>query len=412
MTRVESWLPDVPLPFGVIAEAPADHEISQAIIAATEGRRCPGPLVGPSGWRHENALREAARAAGVEIDRRDVAHLNVFDTQLPTVVRNGKPTKNCLDPLMTDRVTMQASVAAWIAANRVEPDAGPYVATLQTVVRQPLQRRYLAREHWRHLVRLWTEVAALRDRGVTWYVLYGATAYWAMTGRDDFAEAKGHIQGCVVEGIHIIPTWHPAFTFHQQSALSTMADHVAKVVRNAMGGEATLGEPIVWVPETPDELRRLIVEYVAGRPEIAWDAEWSIIKRDTEETDELPRPGSRDDLVVTSIQLCADGVNSIVVPFSWRSGCWWRTAEAQVAVMAMLHELNDSPARNIWHNGLNSDAHVLLSELDILIRVDEDTLLMAHALNPGAPKGLTDVVGTYLNGNSWKFKRRFNKRDE
>lgn len=431
-------------PVGFLAEAPGDHEVAAAVAARASGRPVPGPLVGKSGWRHDKILKELGARLGVSghsLTRSAMYHGNVFTDQLPHFA--GK--NNNLKAWLVDKRTNEKQMSDWYEKNYVL--VGPYgslvtpsysvLPALERVLRTSVEGGYLDATYWHHLVRLYDELSRV---GPEYLVLYGGTALWALTARNKIATSRGHIMETFALGangklIQAVCTYHPANTFRQETNLFKVVIDVEKVFKAAGFGQdgpkahPARREPIIWIPETVEELKELMQRYVKGRPYCAWDIETTgresnkaEVKRDENGDRVYPQVSDRHWFFITVIQCCADGENAIVVPFvsdTSPNGLYWQDAHEHVEVVKELKrwlERTEGPSAPlcVWQSGANYDLDVLLEELDIRACCDDDTLVMEAAWCPGSSgsKGLSELAAKYIDTGVWKGGRSGAKRDE
>ncbi len=407
MIRVPSYIPSTSCGLGFLAEAPGDTEVSMQRVAAAKGRNAQ-PLIGKAGWRHEGVLRQ------VGVDRTECYHGNVFSFQLPYYA--GK--NNNLRGILVSKAEWAAAVSAW-RSDQIPPVPTRWHEMLFNVTRVQIAGGYLPPAHWPELVRCWEELAVVQPAVL---VLYGGTALWATCAKTEVKINRGHLMPTLLPGIQAVCTYHPANTFHQQSNLQLVEADVRKAWEVVSGARSTaVDEPMVWVPETPAELEMLFARYVDGRPRAAWDIETYGVPperryEEDETTPVFPQMGDRSTYHVTSIQVCADGENAVVVPFDWwgaPGGQYWSRPDDHAAVVELIQtRLADPAVTKIFQNGLY-DIEMLweLARIEVHGPLD-DTMLLMHANDPGTAKGLTDGAARHLHVTSWKHKWVRPKRGE
>lgn len=386
-THVPSYWPPSPGPLAFLVEAPGDKEVDAEERARARGTASLGPLAGKSGWRHE-LICEA-----VGLERSTCYHGHVFSFQLPR--HNGKN-----DNLAG--ITVNLPEYRKLAADTAQTASTRYRRRLLETCSMPIGGRYLPPQFWPELVRCWEELDRLAAMGTRVVVLYGETALWAVLGKSGVKKNRGHILrtgfGRDVPGtgfgeLLAVATYHPAASFKQQTALALIVEDVQKalsVAQNRPAQRSSFAEPIVLVPETLKDVEDALNTWVRPFRMRAWDIETT-----------YPREGVEYE--VRSVQVCADGVHAVVVPFFWEydKTQFYKPQEA-LAIRALLAELlTDPAATNVWHKG-QFDRSVLLGELGIPARVSEDTLLMLHADNPSDPKDLSSGAARWLQVAAWK----------
>lgn len=412
MIEVPTYSPRASCGLGFLAEAPGADEIAHQIRRAAEGKNgC--ALVGKSGWRHERVLG----AQTPPIDRWACWHSNTFLFQLPDA--NGK--RNQLGPLLVGAGEARARRDEWRATG--EPAISAHWRDkVLAVTALPVEGKWLPPEYWPQLDRLYSEMAsAVEDGTLRVLVLYGATALWAVTGTTALKRIGGHLfdlpewrqGGANGAPLRAIATWHPAFTFHKQTAVTPIFEAIEKAWSELNGTLASYDEPeVILVPETVSELRELLAGAARARL-LAIDIETPYFKFGARVRCEPPVINDRarpvnpagELLTINSVQICADGKTAIVIPFAWDgdpNGLWWRTEADQVEAVRLLLEFLASPGAKCFHHG-TFDVQLLRDVLRARLNGrPTDTHLLASAVNPEEPKSLTEVAARWMHVRPWK----------
>lgn len=329
-----------------IAEAPGESE---------EAASPPRPLVGPSGKLYSALLNIA------ELDRRAVLTGNVFTVRIP---RN------------------DISRSDWLVSTS---NASPAELRLP-----PIRKgRYLRAELHPHLDRLAAELRAASPNVV---VAMGDLALWALCGMTGITEYRGFITPATAlhNRVKVLPTFHPAYTFHSPEAFHTIAADFQKAKAESA------------FPETRWPKRSLIVEPTVEDVESAC-AELSRCALLAVDIETFPRSRA-----ITHISFASGAELGVCIPFvdlDAPGRSYWRTAAEEKRVMRAVRRLLESDVPKVMQNGLY-DARWILEIWGIGVRnYVHDTRLMHHALMPELPKSLSYMASVYTRQFAWKKMR-------
>lgn len=190
----------------------------------------------------------------------------------------------------------------------------------------------------------------------------------------------------------ILPTFHPANVIRPDGWANrplVLAD-LTKARRHASSSDFTRPSRSIWIYPTIQDLHRFANIYLADRRiPVAIDIETA---RGT----------------ITEIGFSPSKSVALVVPFYSRqnaSGNYWDShseeREAWLWVQKQLLRLE----RPVFQNGLY-DLEYLLRTMSLKVPfAGEDTMLLAHSLQPEMKKGLGFLASVYTDEPAWKFMR-------
>jgi len=146
----------------------------------------------------------------------------------------------------------------------------------------------------------------------------------------------------------------------------------------------------IWIEPTLSDIRDFIERYIVGCNLLSVDIETS---------------GSR----VTCIGFAPTNSVAIVIPFDdarSKDGSYWPTREDESKCWAIVRRvLEDRSIRKLFQNG-SFDVSFLLRAYGIkTMGCAEDTMLLSHALQPEALKGLGYLGSIYSSESAWKSMR-------
>lgn len=319
------------------------------------------PFVGASGWQLDQMLLAAGITPG------DTYKTNVF---------NLHPADNDITNL-----------------------CGPKV---EAIVGYPAVRagKYIHRRYTPELERL---AAELVEHNPNVVVALGNTATWAMLGKGAISKLRGttSLSTHTCTGFKVLPTYHPAAVLRQYELRPTTIMDLAKALRESAFPEIRRPEVTIYVPETIKDLQGLIESHVLPAERIAVDIETS-------------------GKLVTIIGLAWSTTEAVVVPFVDRrriGNSYWHFAQDEFAAWTLIKTVLISPTpRKTFQNGLYDIAFLWRACNIAVCGADEDTMLLHHALQPEALKGLGYLGSMYAGDHGpWKEQRLRSttiKRDE
>jgi DNA polymerase len=231
----------------------------------------------------------------------------------------------------------------------------------------------------------------------------GNTAVWALLGKTAITKLRGTtaVSTHTVTGFKVLPTYHPAAVLRQYELRHTTVMDLVKAKRESAFPEVRRPEVTIHVPETVQDLKEIVESHIRPAERLAVDIETA---------------GKH----ITVIGFAWSTTEALVIPFVDRrriGNCYWPSIQDEVAVWEIVKAVLVSPTpRKTFQNGMY-DIPFLWRGYGIGVRgADEDTMLLHHALQPEALKGLGYLGSIYAGDHgAWKEARLRTdtiKRDE
>jgi DNA polymerase len=254
--------------------------------------------------------------------------------------------------------------------------------------------KYIRDEFLVEIERLYGE---LRSISPNIAVALGGTASWALLRDGRISKLRGAVsESPVIKGLKVLPTFHPSYIL--QGGYSDR--HVTVLDLQKARRESEF-------PEIRRPVRTVYIEPLLE--ELSWFEErfirpCKVLSVDIE---------TRGDLI-TCIGFAPDESVALVVPFEdlrKTNGSYWGSPEIELEVWQWIAHVLDLPIPKVFQNGL-FDVHRLWRSCGIPVRnVEHDTMLLHHALQPEAPKGLAYLGSVYTNEAAWKLTVRLKHKE-
>lgn len=247
---------------------------------------------------------------------------------------------------------------------------------------------YIRKEYAKELDRLADELEEANPNVV---VCLGNTAMWAMLGKTYISKLRGVVQlsSHTIEGFKILPTYHPAAIFRQWSLRPITVLDLMKAKREAEYPEIRRPKRTIWIEPTVEDIRDFDRCYIQSCEKLAVDIETA---------------GD----CITTIGFAPNSSLGLVIPFydPRRSGrAYWPNVSVQRQVWRIVSNILTSPIPKTFQNGLFDIAFLWRAYRIRVMNADEDTMLLHHALQPEALKGLGFLGSVYTDEGSWKQMR-------
>ena len=150
----------------------------------------------------------------------------------------------------------------------------------------------------------------------------------------------------------------------------------------------------IWIEPSLSDISEFISTHIAGCRLLSVDIETS---------------GSR----VTCIGFATSASIAIVIPFDdirKKDGSYWPSREDEVKCWHLVRSvLSDGSIPKLFQNGVYDISFLLRAYGIKVLGAAEDTMLLAHALQPESLKGLGYLGSIYSDEGAWKHMR---KKDE
>jgi len=235
-------------------------------------------------------------------------------------------------------------------------------------------------------------------------VALGATALWALCGRDGITAFRGTVlASTLVPGLKVIPTFHPAYIMRQYDDRPTVTADLAKAVQESGFPEIRRTAREIWIEPSWGDILLFEKRHMQNMSILTYDIE----------TD----PWVSKQMLC--IGLAPNPTHAIVIPFiDKRKPGWnyWPTLAHEMKVWQWVADkLQDPSYKKQAQNGLYDIQW--LARYGIKVRGEtEDTLLLHHSLQPELRKGLDYLGSLYCNEAPWKtmvsFKHNANNKKD
>lgn len=261
-----------------------------------------------------------------------------------------------------------------------------------------IKAKYLRQEYAPHLERLGDELLNVNPNLV---ICLGNAALWALTGQTGISKLRGTtlLSTRIVSGYKLLPVYHPAAILRQWELRPTTVIDLMKARREADFPEIRRPRRAIWIEPSVEDIERFINEHIREDDIVSVDIE--TIGRQIESIGLAPRA----DL-------------AIYIPFIDRSragASYWPSDGDERRVWELVGNLLKSPRpRKVFQNGLYDIAFIWRTMGIPVYGAEHDTMLLQHALQPEALKGLGYLGSVYTDEGAWKHIRKTNtiKRDE
>jgi uracil-DNA glycosylase len=253
-----------------------------------------------------------------------------------------------------------------------------------------LPSKYVQAGYQSQLDRLGDEILAVDPNLI---IGLGNTALWALCGHTGVSKLRGTTQETthIVSGFKLLPTYHPAAVLRQWELRPTTVIDLAKAGRENAFPDIRRPACEIWIEPTLADIRTFINDHIRGCDLLSVDIETS---------------GRR----ITCIGLAPSHSRAIVIPFDderRKDGNYWPDHSSEAQAWGLVRSvLIDSNIPKLFQNG-QFDVAVLWRSYGIGVRgVSEDTMLLSHALQPEALKGLGYLGSLYCDFGAWKTDHR------
>lgn len=348
-------------------------------LGESEVRIGGAPLVGPSGAELIRMLGEAGVIQLTSFDRdyihryyleNNPAHINAIWDLHPEVHRTNvfaqHPPKNDLLHFCGDKAS-----------------AIPGYPPL-------LKSKYVRQEFSHELDRLANELLTLDPNIV---ICLGNTPLWALAGQTGISKIRGTtlLSTHTVMDFKLLPTYHPSAVTRDWSLRPTTIADLMKAKRESAYAEIRRPPREIWIEPSLDDIRDFITRHIHGCDLLSVDIETS---------------GQR----VTCIGFAPSREIAIVIPFDdprTKSGCYWPSRQDERKCWDLVQSvLEDRAIPKLFQNGAYDITFLWRSYGIRTMGAAEDTMLLSHALQPEALKGLGYLGSIYSDEGSWKFMRK------
>jgi uracil-DNA glycosylase len=253
-----------------------------------------------------------------------------------------------------------------------------------------IKSKFLRAEFEPELDRLANEILNLDPNLI---VCLGNTPLWALTAKTGISKIRGTtlLSTHTVVDFKILPTYHPAAVTRDWSLRPTVIADLMKAKRESAFPEIRRPYREIWIEPTIADIERFIREHIKG---------CGILSTDIETT------GSR----VTCIGFAPSSDRAIVIPFDdsrRKSGSYWESVNDERKCWGLVRGVLEDPSiPKLFQNGAYDIAFLYRAYGIRTFGALHDTMLLSHALQPEALKGLGYLGSIYSDESSWKHMRK------
>lgn len=253
-----------------------------------------------------------------------------------------------------------------------------------------LKSKYVLKEHQHELDRLGEEILGIDPNLI---ICLGNSALWALAGRTGVTKLRGTtlLSTHTISGYKCLVTYHPSAVCRQWELRPTTVIDLQKITIEKEFPDVRRPPCEIWIEPDLDDIARFFAEHVRGCKILSVDIETS---------------GTR----VTCIGFAPRRDLSLVVPFDdarAKGRSYWQSAKDERQCWEFVRAiLEDAEVPKVFQNGLY-DIAFLLRSYGIGVRgATHDTMLLHHALQPEALKGLAYLGSIYTDHGPWKSERK------
>jgi len=252
-----------------------------------------------------------------------------------------------------------------------------------------VKAKYLPQTFIYELERLGEEIVTVDPNLI---LCLGNTPLWALCGSTGVSKLRGttRISTHTATGFKVLPTYHPAAVLRQWELRPTTVMDLAKARREAEYPEIRRQRREIWIEPAITDIKRFINDYIIGCKILSVDIETA---------------GNQ----ITCIGFSPTPTSAIVIPFydERRKGrCYWESKGLELEAWALVKDvLGDPTIPKVFQNGLYDIAFLWRSVGIPVFGASEDTMLLHHALQPEALKGLAYLGSVYADEGAWKSDR-------
>lgn len=255
-----------------------------------------------------------------------------------------------------------------------------------------LKGKYIRKEFSSELERLQREI---KRESPNIIIALGATALWAFTGSIGIRNSRGAITvaSLLVPGTKILPTYHSSAVSRQWELRPVVIADLDKGKRESVYKEFRRPEREIFVVETLADLAWAQEKYLFRPKLVSIDIETKLEQ-------------------ITCIGFSPNPSVAIVIPIVSAEGRSYWDARDEKVIWKYIRDWCRFPS--LFQNG-TYDSQYLWKRYGIpCTNMQEDTMLMHHALQPEMQKGLGFLASIYTDEASWKHMRKIAtlKKDE
>lgn len=249
---------------------------------------------------------------------------------------------------------------------------------------------YVRKEFQHELDRLGDEILS-HDPNLI--VCLGNSALWALAGRTGITKLRGTTctSTHTVSGYKLLCTYHPAAVARQWELRPTTVIDLGKIANENQFPEVRRPKVEIWIEPSLDDIREFIQSHIIRTKLLSVDIETS---------------GQQ----ITCIGFAPGPDLALVIPIHdsrTKTGSYWPTAADERACWELVRSvLEDITVPKLFQNGLYDIAFLWRSVGIRVLGALHDTMLLHHALQPEALKGLGYLGSIYTDHGPWKVEHK------
>lgn len=223
-------------------------------------------------------------------------------------------------------------------------------------------------------------------------IALGNAACWAILGRTAISKIRGTTTTStrLVEGIKVLPTYHPAAVLRQWELRPTTIADLMKAQRESASANVTRPHREIWIEPDIADIEEFRKRYIHRTSRLSIDIETA---------------GTQ----ITMLGIAPRKDLAIVIPFvdNRRLGrSYWPTRELEAQAWEIIKEILENPEiPKTFQNGLYDIAFIWRTTGIKVYGAEHDTMLLHHALQPESLKGLGYLGSVYTDEGAWKHMR-------
>lgn len=271
--------------------------------------------------------------------------------------------------------------------NKIEKLCGPKAMAIPGY--PPLGKAgYVRKEFINELIRLKKELEYINPHVI---VALGNTASWALLGKTMISKTRGVVQlsSLTVQGFKVLPTYHPAAIMRMWTLRPVVVMDMFKAKRESAYPDVRRPKRQIWISPTVEDILEYDRRYIQPAANLSVDIE---------------TVGD----IITMVGFAPDKSTAIVIPFvdnSRKGRTYWPTADVECRVWKIVRDILGRPTPKTFQNGLYDIAFLWRRYGIRTYGMENDTMLLHHALQPESLKGLGFLGSVYTDEGAWKQMR-------